>query len=78
MSAEPDKFSDIDLKQSLPFKTDASLFAGASIGHFKCDGCPAEQQTPMKQCGDCRKVQYCSQKCQIDHWDKHSAGCVNP
>ena len=40
-----------------------------------CNSCGQADST--KRCGACRKVYYCSEKCQKNDWKSHKPNCVN-
>ncbi len=53
----------------------------AHTGTFRkaCAGCLAEcvwHTAPLKLCGGCRQVRYCSATCQTAHWPEHKAACL--
>lgn len=37
--------------------------------------CQAEAGTPLRNCGQCKAVGYCSQICQKQHWPEHKRVC---
>lgn len=34
-----------------------------------------QKQKGTKKCGGCKQIYYCSQQCQIDHWQDHKSEC---
>ena len=40
-----------------------------------CGYCNGPGQPTLLVCGRCKKIQYCSQKCQRAHWRTHKPGC---
>jgi hypothetical protein len=38
--------------------------------------CPCGTTHALKKCADCKKVYYCSKKCQINDWIKHKPKCT--
>ncbi len=45
------------------YKTPLLCRKCGNIGYYRCSGC--------------KNVIYCSQKCQIDDWQKHKSECIN-
>ena len=42
-----------------------------------CGNCSGPGQPTLLLCGRCRKIQYCSQKCQKAHWRTHKPECIS-
>ena len=40
-----------------------------------CATCDHEL-TRVEECGGCRSIQYCSKKCQVEHWSHHKPECT--
>lgn len=54
-------------------------FATQDVGKtldVRCADCGGVGRPKLLACGRCRKIQYCSQKCQKAHWRQHKANCV--
>jgi hypothetical protein len=46
---------------------------------FNCENCHkcAKDEVPLKQCGHCEVIAYCSRECQVKHWKKlHKHECA--
>ncbi len=43
-----------------------------------CDGCQQFGDKDALQCGTCKRVRYCSRKCQKKAWPEHKSQCVAP
>jgi hypothetical protein len=54
----------------------ANISAGMKNGIGYCVNCDkAYPSTALYNCGQCRRVQYCSKTCQRKHWPKHKHYC---
>jgi hypothetical protein len=45
---------------------------------FQCQVCkemPSDPSKPWSKCGQCKKVSYCSKKCQVQDWPNHKKSC---
>lgn len=50
--------------------------AGAVLSRLACTFCRKKESTyPFKQCGNCKAVRYCSNRCQQKHWRRHKTLC---
>jgi hypothetical protein len=55
------------------------IHSGRVKMQFSCENCYKTAQgvyPPLKQCGDCNVVAYCSRECQVIHWKKHKKVCA--
>ncbi|KAH6882725.1 hypothetical protein BKA58DRAFT_464649 [Alternaria rosae] len=53
----------------------------AALGPFRCSKCNEVEDpiSPLKCCGSCKKLRYCSRACQKAHWKgMHKEGCNKP
>ena len=55
---------------------DLSKIHDCSFVENACAECGGPGQPKLLVCGRCKKLQYCSQKCQKAHWKQHKANCV--
>lgn len=68
-------FADVDISK-IPLKpSDPRLFEGVRVGVFVCAGCNKKTETPMRRCGACLAVFYCSADCQERHRSQHTKRC---
>ncbi len=45
-----------------------------AVGYRACDGCGSMKE-PLKRCGGCKQVYYCSRACQQKAWKDHKTEC---
>ena len=55
---------------------DPTKIYDCSFAENVCAECGGSGQPKLLVCSRCKKVQYCSQKCQKAHWKQHKAICV--
>ena len=66
-----DEFRVEVLKRNNPVKTVNPRFVCAN-----CKKSPSKDEPPLKTCGRCNLVQYCSKECQKAHWKRtHKVQC---
>jgi len=64
----------IPLQKSLA-EDSGKIFNSSSDANL-CAQCGGSGQPKLLVCGRCKKIQYCSQKCQKAHWRQHKATCM--
>lgn len=42
---------------------------------YKCISCNNFFENELKKCGKCKKIEYCSKECLINHWPRHKKYC---
>jgi len=66
----------IPLQKSLTKKEDSGKTSNSLPDANLCAQCGGPGQPKLLVCGRCKKIQYCSQKCQKAHWRQHKAICM--
>lgn len=72
-----DNIVDSDDEKPATTSKSADEKAPATPEKVHCHNCMKDINKPLR-CGICKKVSYCSQKCQKDDWSYHKRNCKKP
>eukprot|EP00933_Yihiella_yeosuensis_P043335 TRINITY_DN3807_c2_g1_i4.p1 TRINITY_DN3807_c2_g1~~TRINITY_DN3807_c2_g1_i4.p1 ORF type:complete len:337 (+),score=94.11 TRINITY_DN3807_c2_g1_i4:76-1086(+) len=72
-----DKIEDSDDEKTPRTADPNTVTKQAEIEKPYCQNCRADVQKPLR-CGVCKKVTYCSAKCQKEDWQFHKRNCKKP
>ena len=77
-SFEQDMFNRIFAdSETDPDDPDFDMFCTERCFNFKCMKPGKKVKDGLKKCTRCKVAQYCSRKCQAEHWHMHKTGCKN-